>query len=55
MAPQYSCLENPTEEPGGLQPTVHRITKSRTQLNTRTQVLKTADSPAFNHRLASCL
>ena len=55
MAPQYSCLENPTEEPGGLQPTVHRITKSRTQLNTRTQVLKTADSPAFNHCLASCL
>ena len=27
---QYSCLENPTEEPGGLM--VHRVTENRTQL-----------------------
>ena len=39
---QYSCLENPMDR-GIWQATVHRVTKSQTQLNrfsTYTQILK---------------
>ena len=33
MATQYSCLENPMDR-GAWQATVHRVTKSQTQLST---------------------
>ena len=34
---QYSCLENPYGQRGGLQATVHEVAKSRTQLATKEQ------------------
>ena len=44
--PQYSCLENPMDR-GGWWATVHGVTKSQTQLNTKVSATLILSTPIF--------